>query len=120
MHIYLGNTAAKEAYRDSPDGPLKYRKVPGNQVTQCAAPHGKSLTQVFTEITHPSGMWAQQSFALPAWVVSDSPAMELMIAEHFGCPIGVPKDGWTVDGHATFTNAHFNREEKDSGTTESR
>ncbi len=49
------------------------------------------------------GGWASQANGADAtWVQSDNPALELLLSEYFGCPIGAPSDvedtHWTRNG----------------------
>lgn len=92
MEVLLGNSTAKEGYRDTPDGPLKFRTVRGNHVTTVRPPDGMSIGEVFTSITNvPNGVWAAHADDPPDWVESDSDGLASLIAEHYGCPVGRPK-----------------------------
>lgn len=72
-----------------------------------------TLAEVFTNITHPRGIWAAhaKTGSAPAWVASDSPGLAALLAEHFG---GIEvrkleavktKEGVTVPGGALLTTA---------------
>lgn len=109
MQVRMGNVAAIEGYNhpvieDDPENPgtprvrmeMRKRAVTDglHRTTEIAPPGGKSMGQVFTEITsEPRGIWANHSSAPPAWVESDSAGLAAMLSEHYGCPIGRP-DWW--------------------------
>lgn len=98
MRVLLGNSAAKEAYRDA-DGLLRHRGLPGSRVTTIVIPGGYSLIEAVSAVTAQDGAWNHHSSgddpsdSTPDWVESDSGPLEQLLAEHFGCPIGRP-DGW--------------------------
>lgn len=93
--VRLGNVAAKGArvsYDDDGNRLVAPAPLAGNRVTYVGVPGHNSLLDAFVTITAGTGVWANQSFAPPAWVESDSPALAQMLAEHYGCPIGRPDD----------------------------
>lgn len=48
----------------------------------------------FTAVAHPAGFWQAVAApgSTPAWVRSDHPGMEKMLADYYDCPIGAPGD----------------------------
>lgn len=100
MQVWLGNVAPIEVKRvEGPNGeilssdrvPIVSDNEPGKEVTSVAC-HG-TLAEAFIEITSPNGVWPFHSDAPPAWVKSDSPGLEALLAEHFGCDTGEPAEG---------------------------
>ena len=100
MQVSLGNSVAKEAFRES-DGALQHRPIDGDQVTTVQIPDEYTLGESLQCITAGDGVWANHAqhdengkpFP-PAWVESDSPALTLVLAESFG---GIPTsrpEGW--------------------------
>lgn len=98
MRVQLGNSTAKEAYRDA-EGVLHHRDVDGSRVTTIVIPGGYSLIEAVSAVTAQDGAWNHHSRgddpgdSSPDWVESDGDALAQLLAEHFDCPIGRPK-GW--------------------------
>jgi hypothetical protein len=98
VRVLLGNSAAKEAYRDR-EGTLNHRDVDGSRVTTIVIPGGYSLIEAVSAVTAQDGAWNHHSRgdgpgdSAPDWVESDNDALAQLLAEHFECPIGRP-DGW--------------------------
>lgn len=97
MRVQLGNSAAKEAYRD--DKGLHHRDVRGSRVTTVVIPDSYSLMEAVSSVVSQDGAWnhhsqgADVSDSAPDWVESDNDGLAQLLAEHFECPIGRPK-GW--------------------------
>ena len=55
---------------------------------------GHGNQEAFLSIAHPSALWGQHSLAqAPSWVSCETnPDFERMVAEHFGCSAGRPRD----------------------------
>jgi hypothetical protein len=81
--VVLGNRHAIE----SPDHGKTWERLPkGKRSTKVEVPEGYTLSEAFTAITHPQGLWVKhsQDSKPPAWVASDSPGLAALLAEHFG------------------------------------
>src|ERR1700738_513303 len=49
--------------------------------------------EMFAAIIHPGGVWKSHAALDASWVsVPDHPALEKMLSDYFGCPIGAPAD----------------------------
>lgn len=71
-----------------------HRRALGERsVTSVSIPDGMSLGEAFACVTAGGqGVWAYHSDdPAPAWVHSDDPALQLLLAAHFGAPEG---EGW--------------------------
>lgn len=88
--VWLGNVAAKEAYRDE-EGQMRTRILRDNRVTT-AGIRARDLGTALADVIAPNGLWANQSAEPPAWVASDHKGLESLLAEHYGCPAGIPRD----------------------------
>jgi hypothetical protein len=97
VRVQLGNSAAKEAYRD--DKGLHHRDVDGSRVTTIVIPDSYTLIEAVSAVTAQDGAWNHHSQgddpgdSAPDWVESDNDALAQLLAGHFDCPIGRPK-GW--------------------------
>lgn len=91
MLVELGLTSAKEGYKPDGSDETAYRPMDGLRVLTIG-PVDKPMPQVFTEITHAMGLYGYHSDDPPAWVWSDSPGMQALLAEHYGCAAGKPAD----------------------------
>jgi hypothetical protein len=124
MYVELGNAKAKQA-KKGPDGePLRdeegyvvHELIPGGEdrETRLEIPEGTSIGEAFVAITTPiRGAWANHSAGPPAWVESDSEALEIVLAEHFGCRRGRPKawKGVAHDAPASGKREHARRPSK--------
>lgn len=65
--------------------------------------HGLPNHEALQSVIHPGAGWFSSSDApAPTWVRSDHSALEAMLAEYFGCPIGPPDNfedtHWTRNG----------------------
>ncbi len=98
MRVLLGNSAAKEAFRD-PDGELRHRALPGERVTEIVIPDTYTLLEAVASVVAQDGAWNHHSLgdnpsdSSPSWVESDNEALASLLAQHFECPVGRP-DGW--------------------------
>ena len=94
--MLLGNSAAKEAYRDL-DGDLRHRDLPGSRVTTIVIPDSYSLLEAVSVVVANDGAWNHHSRggrvedSAPDWVESDHDGLAQLLAEHFECPKGRPK-----------------------------
>lgn len=102
MRVQLGNSAAKEAYRDG-GGNLNHRALDGNRITTVVIPDTYTLLEAVACVTAQDGAWNHHSQgddpldSIPDWVESDDTALASLLAQHFGCPVGRPKK-WTESG----------------------
>lgn len=86
-------------------GVIHKRDLPGKRTVSCAFPDEMSLMECANTITISKGIWDSHSpgdFAdsgKPTWVWSDSPSLQALLAEHYGCDAGVPDD--VEDTHHT-------------------
>ena len=98
MRVQLGNSAAKEAYRDE-KGRLLHRDLDGSRVTTVVIPDSYTLMEAVSSIVAADGAWNHHSRgdnvtdSAPDWVESDNDGLAQLLAEHFECPKGRPK-GW--------------------------
>lgn len=89
--IYLGNRAAVAVARDEETGQFIRTPLPkGKRCTTVQPPDDIPLAEMFTTITHGSGVWGFHSDDPPAWVAveSDNPklatALAGLLSEHYG------------------------------------
>ena len=80
--VVLGNEAALQSF----DNGATWVEVDGPTSTQADIPEDYTLSQAFTAITHPQGVWAHHAVAgtTPTWVASDSEALAALLSDHFG------------------------------------
>lgn len=83
--VVLGNRTT-EVRRVTDDGETTVEAVKGKRATVVDVPDEVSLSEAFTTITSPQGVWAfhAREGSMPAWVASDSPGLASLLAEHFG------------------------------------
>ena len=85
MRVLIGNSAAKEAYRDG-NGNLKHRAIPGRRVTSVTIPDSYSLMEAVAAVTARDGVWNHHSQgdeptdSSPDWVESDNEAVAGLLA----------------------------------------
>ncbi len=102
MIILLGNSAAKEAYRDPDDGGLRHRDLPGRRITTVKVPDTYTLMETLASVTAQDGAWNHHSSgddpsdSTPDWVESDDDGLAGILSAHFGCPVGRP-DEWVEE-----------------------
>ncbi len=48
--------------------------------------------EALAAVIHPIGAWRETGIGDPTWVRSSHPALEALLAEHYGCPAGYPAD----------------------------
>lgn len=95
MQVRIGNSAAKEAWRDD-EGRLHHRPVDGARVTTVTIPDTYTLLEQVTAVVSPDGVWNnhsqgdQVSDTVPDWVEADNPAVAELVASALGCPVGRP------------------------------
>lgn len=86
MRAVLGNRAVIVRKTDD-DGNETIEAGPkGKQATVLDFPDGTSLAEAFQTVTNAKGAWAYHAKDghTPAWVASDSPALAMLLADHFG------------------------------------
>ena len=95
MRVQLGNSAAKEAWRDG-DGELQHRAVAGARVTTVNIPDSYTFAEAVAAITAGDGVWNHHSQgdnvsdSTPDWVESDDEALAMVLGRALGCPVGRP------------------------------
>jgi hypothetical protein len=100
--VLLGNSAPKEAYRD-PDGALRHRPVEGARVTTIHIPDSYTPIEAFSAVTAQDGAWNHHTQGddpadvTPDWLECDDELVCSLLASHFGCPVGRPKN-WKGQG----------------------
>jgi hypothetical protein len=97
MLVLLGNSSAREAYRDA-DGTLRHRAIGGARVTSANVPDNYTLAEALSAIVSDDGVWANHAEpnAVPDWVESDNAELASEIASALGCPASRPID-WMED-----------------------
>jgi hypothetical protein len=101
VRVLLGNSVAKEAYRDD-DGALCHRPMKGRRVTEAIIPDDYTLMEAVSTIVAADGVWNHHSQGdavddhRPDWVESDNETVAKMLAEQLGCKVGRPKS-WKAD-----------------------
>jgi hypothetical protein len=95
MQVRIGNSAAKEAWRDQ-DGKLQHRAVDGARVTTVTVPDTYTLIEAVAAITSADGVWNHHSQgdevtdSTPDWVEADDEAMTTVLAAALNCRAGRP------------------------------
>lgn len=90
--VWMGNTDAKAGHRLA-DGELVVTHKTGERVMTVGFHRGTSVMEALRMVCDARGVWAAQSWAPPAWVESTNEGLALVLADHYGCPIGRPQ-GW--------------------------
>jgi hypothetical protein len=83
MRLVLGNRHATDS---EDNGETRVVLPKGKRATVVEVPDEVSLSDAFTAITAPGGVWATHATegATPAWVASDNPTLAAIVASHFG------------------------------------
>lgn len=82
--VRLGNEAALD----------RGQLLPGNRITTITILDEDDVDSRMRTITHPDGLWPAVSMLPPKWVECDDSELEMMLAGHYGIPIGQPDDSW--------------------------
>lgn len=88
MKVVLGNRHAVHGRADGDE--VKRESLPkGKRATEVVFPEDTSLSEAFTTVTHPAGVWANhaEEGKTPAWVASDSDALASLLGDHYGCEV---------------------------------
>jgi hypothetical protein len=102
LRVLLGNPAPKEAWRDQ-DGVLQHRDLDGARVTTISIPDTYTPIEAFAAVTAQDGAWNHHSQGndpgdtTPDWLECDDELVGGLLAAHFGCPVGRPKN-WKGEG----------------------
>ena len=94
--VEVGDRPGAELLRARLEGVTRKRDLAGPSVVTVNFPDGMPLMECANTVTLPQGVWDSHSpgaFAdsgSPLWVGSDSPALQALLAEHYGCPAGAP------------------------------
>lgn len=70
---------------------VEFSSLEGDRVTVVEFPEGTSIAEAFTTLTGGNGVWANHSDGAPTWVACESPGLEALVAEHYGCSQGNPE-----------------------------
>jgi hypothetical protein len=95
VQVRIGNSAAKEAYRDEGGG-LHHRPVDGARVTTVNIPDSYTFLEMVTAITAADGVWNHHSQgdnvadSTPDWVDADDQALATVLGAALNCPVGRP------------------------------
>jgi len=83
MRLVLGNRHATDS---TDNGETRFELPKGKRATTVEIPDEVSLSDAFTAVTAPGGVWATHAKegAVPAWVASDNEALASIVASHFG------------------------------------
>lgn len=120
IYVQLGNPSPKNSYSTPPDNDeaceccgktnLRHERVQGPLVTTWSVPEDEkgspgyySLLDCFKSLCETDGAWQNHTWddnPAPLWVASNSGALQMLLAEHFGCPAGQPDDFVPADGGA--------------------
>ena len=108
--VHDADTAPADAVRNTPDdtGQVPFPKIAADKAvrvldptvshtTTCVIPDGVGLAQAIQLV---EGLWPYHSTEKPGWVLSDNPALQLLIEDTLGVP--APADGDLI---ALVTNA---------------
>jgi len=101
VQVLLGNSAAKEAYRDA-DGKVCHRPIEGRRVTRVVIPDSYTLMEKVRTVIDQDGVWNHHSRgdnvrdSSPDWVEADDEMVAQIIAQELGCRVGRPKT-WKAD-----------------------
>jgi len=94
--VEVGDRPSAELLRARLEGVTRKRDLDGKRTVTVRFPDGMPLMECAGTVTLPQGIWDSHSpgaFAdsgSPLWVESDSPALQALLAEHFGCAAGAP------------------------------
>ena len=72
--------------------------LPGLRLLTCLFPVDMPVMEVATTVTISNGIWDNWTAGglaaspAPVWVASTSPAVQVVLAEHYGCVAGAPAD----------------------------
>lgn len=88
--VYLGNRDAVEVHLGDDGAETRTPLPKGRRCTTVVPPAGTPLSEAFTTITAPRGVWAYHSDGDPAWVASTDPALAQLLAAHYGCEVRDP------------------------------
>lgn len=69
-----------------------FNTLDGLRVTEIRFPEGTKLSEAFRTVTDQRGVWAYHSDDVPEFVESDSEQLAQMLAEEYGCVVGIPDD----------------------------
>lgn len=111
MQVFMGNRSPLNVNHSEPavytwSGPEDYTHVAkgrpngkdaGVQVLTSAVPRLPDHECFVSVVTD----WPNHSPQPPAWVASDNDDLAQMLAEFYGCPVGIPDD--VEDTHHTFS-----------------
>ena len=88
--VWLGNRKAVQVTKKD-DGAEARKSLRGKRCTTVTPPDDAKLSEIFTAITAPGGVWGAHSDApAPAWVASTNPQLAALLADHYGCPVREP------------------------------
>jgi len=121
IYVHLGNPSPKNSFAQPEDNAdrceccnrtdLRHEALDGPEVTMWSiqdVPKGEqghySLLDCVRSICAPDGAWQNHTFTdnpTPLWVESNSPALQAILAEDFGCPAGRPAEFAPASATAT-------------------
>ena len=106
--VEVGDNPGRDLLAARLESVTRKRDIAGPSVVTVNFPDGMPLMECANTITLPQGIWDSHSpgaFAdsgSPLWVESDSPALQALLAEHYGCAAGAPasleNDYYTENG----------------------
>jgi hypothetical protein len=103
--VQLGNSNAVTSAKDE-DGQIVKAAIDGDQITAMVFPEGWGLNEMYAAVGaggkyHFADLDEAEGHHPPVWVESSSPALEAMLAEHYGLTGGSAAnrrpDGWEGD-----------------------
>lgn len=95
--VLLGNESVTEPYKPDPgtdETKIRVRKDLGRRVTAMSLNEvdGQDQPSRAMNLTMVTRLWAMHSDQSPAWVEGDDELLCALVADHYGCELGRPKN----------------------------
>lgn len=95
--VEVGDRPGAELLRARLESVTRKRDIDGTRTVTVRFPDGMPLMECAQTVTIPKGVWDSHSpggfedSGKPLWVESNSPTLQALLAEHYGCASGAPK-----------------------------
>lgn len=101
--VEIGLNNPKQPHKDEETDEVTYTPMEGARVLTMKIPDDVSTAEAFVAVTSKNGIaekWLGDE--APTWVAAETPGLQMLLAEHFGCAEGKPADvedtHWTENG----------------------